>query len=1190
MLSTFTLPLLAVLWSFLQLLPGSVASTPPEQPAAASSAPVSLSADTRSLEFVENKGQWDKRAQYAADIPTGKLFLQPTSFLYVLHDPAALQKGHLQDSRKPAPLSAAPEKLTGHAYSVTFLGANPNPAISAQEATEGIRNYYLGNDPAKWGSGAKGYRQVQYQDLYPGINMKLYEQEGKLKYDLLVSPGASPTSIQLRYSGANRVQLQNGKLKIETSVGYVTEHAPVAYQWKNEQRQVVPCEYTLEGQTLRFRFPKGYDKSRALLIDPIVEFSSFTGSTADNWGFTATYDNEGNMYSGGIVHSTGYPVSEGAFQVNYQGQWDIGIIKYNTKVSGTAARLYATYLGGQDTECPHSLVVNAADELLILATTGSSDYPISDQAFQRQFNGGVTIAPLGSGGNPMYSHGSDLAITRLKSDGTALVASTFLGGSDNDGLMLSYNILDNITNSLVQNYGDQHRGDIITDPEGNVYIATNTSSEDFPMRNGLSSGFRGGYTDAVICKLSPDLSTLLWGSFYGGTSTDAAYSIQLDQDRNVYVAGGTTSSDLPFTQNGLQPTFSGVADGFILKINASGNTVEAATYLGTNAYDQTYFVQLDEAANVYVLGQTGGINYPVTPGVYSVPLGKQFIHKLNNQLNTTVFSTVFGSTNPQMFGYGINISPTAFLVDDCERLYVAGWGGSTNNLSYDNATTYGLPTTPDAVQTTTDGKDFYLLQLSAGAHELLYATFYGGVQNGSTSGEHVDGGTSRFDKKGFVYQAVCGGCGGSSNFPVPPGAHSFSSINRNSNCNNAAFKFNFEVPDAGAGPDRTVCVNEGPVQLNGSPAGGVWSGRGVTLQNGQYYFTPAASLIGANVLTYTVPNSGSCSRSSTRTFTVTSEAALSVTGLASAYCVNNGLVTLTGSSPTGTFVLDGVTLGVGGNISFTPGTLAPGEHTLIYRTDSGCQLPYTQTFTINALPVVSAGPDTLLCPGSTTPFRLRGTPEGGVWSGRYVSADGVFSPPANFSGAVTVLYTVNGNCSASAFRTISVAAPPFFNASITNQICANYPTISGYAPFTATFSNSTSNANSFIWDFGDGSQSTENVPQHVYTQPGTYTIWLTATYGNGCTERVEVGQVIVEKNFIPNIITPNGDGLNETFVQRFSCLPTELRIYNRWGKQVHQVEVYQQNWDGGGLSEGTYFYLLKDTAGNTAKGWLEIIR
>ena len=358
-----------------------------------------------------------------------------------------------------------------------------------------------------------------------------------------------------------------------------------------------------------------------------------------------------------------------------------------------------------------------------------------------------------------------------------MIGSTYVGGSGNDGIN---NVL-----PLVHNYGDHFRGEIALDPLQHPVVATTTQSTDMPVSaNASQMIFGGGIQDAYIFRLDPTLSTLQ-ATYYGGSGNDSGYGVQFDSNGQVFVTGGTMSIDLPMSGTPFQSSNSGDADGYVLRLSAGLDQFLSSTYIGTSSFDQSYFVQLDVADAVYVVGQTHG-TYPVSAGVYSNPGSSQFIHKLDHDLTTSLWSTVIGS------GMGFeDLSPSAFLVSDCGQIYFSGWGGVVNHfVQAPTSTTNGLPVTPDAFQSTTDGSDFYLMVLAEDAASLNYATYFGG----STSVEHVDGGTSRFDKHGTVYQAVCAGCGGHNDFPSTPGA--WSATNNSSNCNLGVFKFDLLQPTA----------------------------------------------------------------------------------------------------------------------------------------------------------------------------------------------------------------------------------------------------------------------------------------------------------------------------------------------------------------------------------------------------------
>ena len=244
----------------------------------------------------------------------------------------------------------------------------------------------------------------------------------------------------------------------------------------------------------------------------------------------------------------------------------------------------------------------------------------------------------------------------------------------------------------------------------------------------------------------------------------------------------------------------GTRDGFIAKFNQSTGALQASTYIGTSTYDQTFLIDLDKFNNVYVFGQTLG-NYPTTSGVYFNQNGREFIHKVDGNLINTIFTTKIGRG-----AVNIDLVPTAFNVDDCLNILLSGWGGTTNGGSYLGGNVTNMPITPDAFQSTTDGSDFYFMVLEPNAQSLEYASYFGG----NVSAEHVDGGTSRFDKHGNIYQAVCAGCGGYSDLPTTPGAWSQSnnSLTPSSNCNLGVIKINFETSiNANGILDTTIALD-----------------------------------------------------------------------------------------------------------------------------------------------------------------------------------------------------------------------------------------------------------------------------------------------------------------------------------------------------------------------------------------------
>lgn len=738
--------------------------------------------------YVENKNQWPDGFHYGADFRSARVFLKDRSLYFIQYHQTS------GDDKTARPLQTEANEAHVHGtgelslttFELKFLNAL-QPAIITSERYPTLYNYYLGNDPSAWGQGARSFGEVLYKGMYDGIDVRVYSEGDAMKYDWIVSPCGDPRKIVFTYEGIEQLDLVDENLVIKSKLGEMIETKPFAYQVVNGEQRVVTAAFDIDNGNVSFIFPDGYDSNYELVIDPALIFSSYSGSTLDNWGNTATPDSHGNLYSGGMVSTstgiTGFPTTPGSFQATHHlGIWDIGILKYD---SIGAKLLYVTYLGGDGADTPQSLVVNAQDELLVLGVTSSINFPGTSDG---SFSGGSDVVPLPG---VRFTRGTDLFVAKISRLGTRLLAAAYLGGSGNDGINFVSGKMDStnkIESPLSRNYGDQLRGDIITDAEGFVYVASNTRSTDFPVVNAdPDAAWHGGTHDAVVVKLSPDLS-VVWSRLMGGGNTDTALSIKIASSGNIFVAGGTTSTNLA-GMTGIHTTAPGNIDGWIAELSQTGDQVINGTYVGTGSYDQVYFIDLATNGDVLAYGQTRGA-YPVEPAdkVYSNKDAGQFLHRFTPDLKQTVFSTTFGKgkLNP-------DISPTAFLVNSCNHIFMAGWGGSINspnqgNLirNYVGGNTIGMPVTADAWQPgTIGGNDFYFIVLNADASELLYATFLGGA----SSSTHVDGGTSRFDKTGIVYHAVCASCGGRpQDFPsynVPASR----SENRSNNCNNAAFKF-----------------------------------------------------------------------------------------------------------------------------------------------------------------------------------------------------------------------------------------------------------------------------------------------------------------------------------------------------------------------------------------------------------------
>lgn len=724
------------------------------------------------MRLIPNQGQWDQAARYKIPLVGGQIWLEQQGLLYHFRQ-GTPHVGH--GHGYPADLDSVQQ----HAFRVDFVGSRPDATLRPELRDQTYHNYFMGSDPSRWAGGVPLYGMLTYEALYPSVDLRFYGLGDYLKYDFIVAPGGDPSEIRLRFEGIDPHLNRAGELVYDLGFRTLTEQAPLAYQPIGGEKRILRCEYQLIDGELTYHLPDGHDPAYPLVIDPTLEFSTFSGAFDDNWGFTATYDTAGHAYGGGIQvnasFSLGYPTTLGAFQTVYQGGYtDVTISKFSPDGFNL---IYSTYLGGNDDDQPHSMIVNSQQELIVMGRTRSGDFPIPNSGFQ-----------------PNPQGGWDIFVVRFSFDGTQLLGGTYLGGSGDDGVNGdAWNDPGSGYGTTKYNYGDDSRGEVIVDANDQVYVAAPTQSSNFPVSPGAFQPNSGGNQDGVVVCLSPDLSTRQWATYFGGNGDDAAHTVKLSESGEVFIAGGTTSANLPTSSGVVRPNLAGGVDGFIAKLSPNGQNLGACTYLGTPQYDQIYLLEFDRNDFVYVAGQTLG-NWPVVAPpagpVYSTPRGKLFINKLSNNLNSIEFSTRFGSPGTQY----PNISPTAFLVDRCDNMYLAGWGGPLGGPNLGN--TYGLPTTADAYQlSTSDGADMYLMSLSRDAQDLTYATFLGGNE-----AEHLDGGTCRFDKNGILYHAVCAGCWGRSSFPTTAGVHSqtnnASANNGTANtdgCNLAVFKMAFEL-------------------------------------------------------------------------------------------------------------------------------------------------------------------------------------------------------------------------------------------------------------------------------------------------------------------------------------------------------------------------------------------------------------
>ena len=956
---------------------------------------------------------------------------------------------------------------------------------------------------------------------------------------------------------------------------------PYSYQAKNTGRKEIDVRYNVKGNLVKFSIAD-YDPATTLVIDPTVVFASFTGSGSDNWGFTATYGADGSFFAGGIVFGSAYPVSTGAFQTTWAGGvpegsqfgFDMGIMKLSANGSN---RLYATYIGGSHNDQPHSMIVDNAGNLVIAGRTKSTNYPAS-----------LNYGPLGN-------RDWDIVVTKLNATGTELIGSVKIGGSGSDGVNIRPKTEIPGPESLRRNYGDDARSEVILDAGGNIYVASCSRSADFPiLGGGFQSTYGGGNQDGVVLKFNPSLSAIIFSTYLGGSGEDACFVLDLEPNtNNIFVAGATVSSNLPGLQPGVyqQGFQGGVCDGYVSVLNNSGSAIIRSSYIGTSGIDLVYGLKFDRLGIPYIMGTTTG-SWPVQNAAYSNPNSKQFISKLQPDLSAFIYSTVFGTGSAQP-----NISPVAFLVDRCENVYVSGWGGGINNdQGYTTGNTVGMPTTADAIKAVSDGRgaDMYFFVLEKNAARILYGTFFGQNDNPGTqtTGEHVDGGTSRFDENGVIYQAICANCGGHpQRYPTTAGA--WAEVNGSAICNQLALKIEMNFTGVAGSIKSTIdgvdYDSSGCVPLTVLFSDTLLKAKSYRWLFGDgspeiYTQTPSIShtynAIGLYTVRLIAVDSTTCNIQDTSYTTIKVGNNPVTPDFLSRKLFNCNSLTFSfqnlSTAPIPNFGPQSFIWDFGDgsprirmnkdSVVHTFPSAGTYRVTLRVEDTTFCNSPKDTVKTLRISPIVRARfeTDTFGCVPYNASFE--NTSSGGLnfsWDFGDGTTSILDNPTHLYNAIGTYVVTLVAFDSTSCnlrdtFRfTISVLDNP--QAGFTFS-----PTIPQENRFTQ-FNNTSIGAVRYFWDFADGDSSTEVSPRHIFNATGTFNVCLYAYNQAGCIDTfcLPVRAIINPLLDVPNAFTPGKFGVNSVVkVIGFGIQEMQWRIYNRWGQKVFETTDRKQGWDG----------------------------
>jgi hypothetical protein len=631
------------------------------------------------LSFEENRGQADEAVNFRARGVGYTIALSPAEAVFVL--------GHGADEPVPAVLR------------MRLVGANSRAAVEGVDELEGKVNYLIGNDPAQWRTNIPTVGRVRYTEVYPGIDLIYYGNQRRLEYDFAVAPGSDASAIALEFSGAESLEIEPGTGDLLVAVGpeKIRQKKPVSYQEIGGSRHEVESHYALRGDG-RVGFEVGaYDPGATLIIDPVLVYSTFLGGNTDT-GSAATgiaVDSSGNAYVVGGTGSTDFPTVN-ALQSTSKGGEEAFVTKLNATGS---ALVYSTYVGGSNGDLALDIAIDSAGNAYVVGRTSSTDFPTIN-AFQSTY-GGISD-DLGDGFG-------DAFVFKLNPAGSALIYSTYLGGSELDTGI-----------------------DIAVDSAGNAYVTGYTTSTNFPTANAFQGTYGNpdsfGFGDAFVTKFNPAGSALVYSTYLGGNGGDSGRAVAVDSVGDVYVIGGTNSGNFPTTAGAFQSTNSGLGDAFVTKLNPAGSALIYSTFLGGSDREghETYGLAIDSAGNAYVTGSTSSTNFPTANAFQGTLAGVRdiFVAKLNATGSGLIYSTYLGGSD---FDYVAGIA-----VDPAGSACVTGYTSSAN-----------FPTA-NAFQNTFGGIVNAVVAKFNATGALAYSSYLGG--------NHVDyGGGIAVDAAGDAY-------------------------------------------------------------------------------------------------------------------------------------------------------------------------------------------------------------------------------------------------------------------------------------------------------------------------------------------------------------------------------------------------------------------------------------------------------
>ena len=620
------------------------------------------------LTFEINQGQADARVDFLARGPGYDIFLTATEAVF------ALPRG--PDSRGLRPVMR-----------MQLVGSAADPRVQGVDALPGKVNYFRGKDAVRWQTKVPTYQRAKYSAVYPGVDLVYYGQAQQLEYDFIVAPGADPGRIKLRFGGVEKTTVDaQGDLVLDmTSGAPLRFRKPAIYQLRDGRRQLIEGGYVQRGSRQIGFQVAAYDRTRPLIIDPVLNYSTYLGGSGAEHESGIAVDATGAVYVSGFTTSTDFPTAN-ALQPARKGSFDLYVAKLSP--DGTTL-VYATYLGGSEDDTGGDVAVDSAGAAYVIGSSLSADFP--------------TVNAL----QPAKSGDRDAVVTKLSADGSQLIYSTYFGGRSYesgagiavdsagatyiaggtgstdfptvnpvqpwpgfectdafvtklvpDGSAVSYSTY--IGGSLCE-----EAADIAVDSLGSAYVTGWTETVGFPLVNPLPVVPESSF-HAFVFKLTPDGTQLIYSTPFGGEDYDSGNAIAVDASGAAYVTGTTYSSRFP-TMNALQPQLKGSGDAFVLKMAPEGGALIYSTYLGGSRDDGGSSITVDTAGAVYITGTTDSPDFPTMNPIQQMPGGSRdaFISKLSPNGASLVHSTYLGGMEEDR--------GTAIAVDLTGGTYVAGF-------------------------------------------------------------------------------------------------------------------------------------------------------------------------------------------------------------------------------------------------------------------------------------------------------------------------------------------------------------------------------------------------------------------------------------------------------------------------------------------------------------------------------------